>query len=249
MRKYLAFLSVLVFLTSNVWAAPKRFTSGVTNVASDKTMGQYIAIDPTAQDEFYDNFYIYVAANWTLTTTEGGTGSATEAVADEDGGVLLVTNAAGDNDHDFFQTLDEVVTLETGKKNWFRSRFKVSDATQSDFVCGLQVRDTTPLAVSDGVWFQKDDGDTNLDFHVAKASSQSSQTSVGTVADDTYLTTGFYFDGGTTIHYFLNNAELGTVSTSGFPTTELTVSFGVQNGEGNSAKTMSMDYILAAKER
>lgn len=249
MKRILAFLLITFSLVTFANAAPQRFIDGVSNVAADKTLGQYIALDPTASHAWFEENYIYVAANYTLTTDETGTGSATEAIGDEDGGVLVITNAAGDDDHDFFQTVDEVHTFETGKKTWFRARLKVSGATQSDFIVGLQVRDTSPLAVSDGIWFQKDDGDALLDFHVSKVSSQSSATGIATVIDDTYLTVGFYYDGRTTIRYFVNNSQLGTINTSGFPTTELTISFGLQNGIGNSAKVMNMDYIVAAKER
>lgn len=229
-------------------STPKRFTNGVTNVASDKNLGQYLAPDPTLVHQFFNDFNIYLATEWTVTTTEAGAGDATEAIEDEDSGVLLLTNDDADDDLDFLQTVDEIFALESGKKCWFKARLKVSDAIQSDFVVGLQVRDTTPLAVTDGVWFQKDDGDDDLDFHIAKASSQSSQSNIATIVDDTYLTVGFYFDGLTTIHYYINDVELGTVETSDFPTTELCVSFGIQNGEA-VAKTMSVDFLFASKER
>ena len=47
--------------------------------------------------------------------TSGNPGDTAEGrfvyVADGDGGVLLVTNAAGDNDHDFFQLVKETNRL------------------------------------------------------------------------------------------------------------------------------------------
>ena len=248
-RLFNAFFLIL-FLVGNLWAAPQRFSNGVTNVISSATLGQYLALDPTVVHEFFDDFDIYLASDWTLTTTEAGAGSATEAVGDEDGGVILITNAAGNDDHDFLQSPDEIFLLESGKKAWFRSRLKISDATQSDFIVGLQIRDTTPLAVTDGVFFRKDDGDTNLDFIVQESASAITTTSaVTTVANDTYLTVGWFYDGRATISYFVNNAKLGTVTTTNvLPSTELTVSWGLQNGEA-VAKTMNMDYLFVAKER
>jgi len=111
-----------------------------------------------------------------------------------DAGVLVLTNAAGDNDLDFLQMVAETFLFEVGKKLWFKARFKVSDATQSDFIMGLQITDTSALAVSDGVFFQKDDGDTALDFHVEKNGTATSASDIATIVDDTYLTVGFYYD-------------------------------------------------------
>lgn len=249
-KRIVTLISAFLFLfpVLAISASPARFVNGATNVASTTALGQYLAMDPSKTHTFYNEMYIYLATEWTLTTTEAGGGSATEAIEDEDGGVLLITNAAGNDDLDFFQTVDEMWTFETGKKVWFKARFKVSDATESDFIFGFQIRDTTALAVSDGVWFQKDDTDTQLDFHVAKASVQSDQNNIATISDDTYLTVGFYYNGSTKIQYFVNDALAGTVTTSAFPTTELTLSFGIQNGEA-VAKTMSVDYIMGAKER
>lgn len=233
-------------------SSPARFAGGVTTVRATDPLGQYGLPDPTKWHVFFDDFDRYNAADWTITTTEAGAGSATEALTDADGGVLLVTNDAADNDADFFQKVGESFLLEAGKRAFFKARFKVSDATQSDFVVGLQVTDTTPLAVSDGIWFQKDDGDTNLDVYCGKSSGAgtASAAAIATVADDTYLTVAWYYDGKGSLAYYVDGAQKGTLDASAtyLPDTELTISFGIQNGEA-VAKTMSLDYIFAAKER
>lgn len=230
-------------------ATPTRFTSGVTTAAKTQALGMFGMPDPTEWHVFFDDFDRYVAADWTITTTEAGAGSATEALTDADGGVLLITNDAADDDADFFQKVGESFKFESGKRTFFKARFKVSDATQSDFVMGLQITDTTPLDVTDGVFFQKDDGDTDLDFHVEKNSTATDATAIATVADDTYLTVGFHYDGKSAIEVFVDDVKVTTVATTNLPDDEvLTVSFGVQNGAA-AAKTMSVDYIFVAKER
>lgn len=229
-------------------SSPQRYSNGVTNVAASDPMGQLLFPDPTLCHVFFDDFNKYTAADWVVTTTEAGSGSATEAIQDEDGGVLKITNDDADDDLDFLQHAKEIFALESGKKAWIKMRCKVSDATQSDFLIGLTDRDTTPLNASDGIWFQKDDGDTNLDFHVAKADSTSSASAIATVADDTYLVLAVYYDGKDTIEYWVNGAKEGTLAADTLPTTELTVTFGVQNGEAAS-KSMSIDYIFACKQR
>jgi hypothetical protein len=199
---------------------------------------------------YFNDFMTYNSGDWTVTTTEAGTGSATEAITSGAGGQLLITNAAGDNDHDFFNLKGESFLITGSKRAYFSARFKVSDATQSDFVMGLQITDTSPLAVSDGIFFIKDDGDTNLDFIVEKDSTSTDTTAIHTMADDTFVTVAFFIDPDTSlVHYSVNNAEpVGVVNTNLPDNEELTVSFGIQNGAA-AAKTMTIDYVTAIVER
>ena len=53
--------------------------------------------------QYSNDFMTYNSGDWTITTTEAGTGSASEAITSGAGGQLLLTNAAGDNDLDFLQ--------------------------------------------------------------------------------------------------------------------------------------------------
>ena len=64
------------------------FTSGVTNVGADSTLGKFKAPAPHKYHTYFNDFDTYLASDWTITTTEDGTGSATEALADGDGGLL-----------------------------------------------------------------------------------------------------------------------------------------------------------------
>lgn len=233
---------------------PTRFTNGVTNNTKENILGQLSQLDPTTLHTYFNDFDTYTAADWTITTTEAGSGSATEALTDADGGVLLITNDDADNDADFFNKVGESFLFELGKKLFFKAKFKVSDATQSDFVIGLQITDTTPLDVTDGVFFQKDDGDANLDFHVEKDNTATSASAIATIADNTYITVAFYYNGVDKVYYAASSSStnpsiLGSLATTNLPEDEaLTISFGLQNGEA-AAKTMSIDYIFAAKER
>ena len=98
------------------------FTSGVTNISADGTLGKLKAPAPHKYHAYFNDFDTYLASDWTITTTEDGTGSASEALTDGDGGILLVTNAAGDNDHDFFQLVKEGFKYEAGKQLAFKIR-------------------------------------------------------------------------------------------------------------------------------
>ena len=226
------------------------FTSGVTNVGTDSTLGKLKAPAPHKYHQYFNDFDTYLASDWTITTTEDGTGSASEALADGDGGVLLVTNAAGDNDHDFFQLVKEGFKFESGKQIGFHVRFKTNDATQTDIVAGLQLTDTTPLDVTDGIFFLKSDGAATISFIVEKDRTQSTLTLPNSLADDTFMTLGFIYDPKVQkFHVFQNNVLAGTVVSTNAPDDEeLTLSFGIQNGAA-AAKTLSVDYVGAYKER
>lgn len=228
---------------------PVRFPNGVTTVTSSNPLGQFGMPDPTEWHVWFDDFDKYTAGDWTITTTELGVGSASEAASSADGGVLVITNDAADDDADFFQWPVETFKFVSGKRLFFKTRFKVSDATQSDFVIGLQITDTTPLAVSDGVFWRKDDGDANLDFIVVKNSTETAATAASTAANDTWMTLAFAYDGKSAITYYKDDVKLGTSAITNMPDDEeLTVSFGIQNGEA-VAKVMSVDYIFVASER
>lgn len=225
----------------------QRFPQGVTNSASTANMAMYGLPDPSVWHTYFNDFDTYLASEWVVTSV----GAATRALTDADGGVLLLTNAAADDDSTFLDKVGESFLLASGKKAFFKARFKVSDATQSDLVIGLQVTDTTPLDVTDGIYFVKVDGSTNLSIVCRKDAGAGSETAVAAVlANDTYVTVGWFYDGDALVSYFVNDVQIGTLDgTSAYlPNTEITVSFGVQNGEA-VAKTMHVDFILAALQR
>jgi len=229
------------------------FPNGITNADRGSEFEKLILPDPTQAHVYFNDFTTYVAGDWTITTTEGGTGNASEALTNVAGGALLITNDDADNDSDEFQLAVESFKFASGKKSWFKTRFKVSDATQSDWIIGLCITDTTLIdAMSDGVYFKKDDGDASIDFALELNGSATEASGIATQSDDTFVTLGWYFDGDTTngIKYYVDGTHKGTQTTMTNLCTdeELAVSFALQNGAA-AAKTMTMDYIFAAQER
>jgi hypothetical protein len=226
-----------------------RLPNGVTNVADNALFADMVQPDPTKFHQFFDDFDNYTAGNWTVTETDAG---ATQALTAGDGGLLLVTNSAADDDLVALQKNPAAFTFTAGKKTFFRCRFKVSDATQSDVVFGLQVVDTTPLDVTDGIYFLKADGSTAISVVCRKNAStgSTSAASIATLANDTFIELGFYYDGESKVYYEVNGSVVGSLDgTSAYlPDTTCTVSFALQNGEA-VAKTMTVDYVYVAKER
>jgi len=223
-----------------------RLPDGITNAAVGSIFASMKQPNPLQFHQYLDDFDVYVAADWTVTET----GVATQALADGDGGLLLITNAAADNDNSFSQKVGESFLFATGKRLFFETKFQVSDATQSDIVIGLQITDTAPLVVSDGVYFLKADAATSFSFIAEKDSVEVSDTGIGTLADATDITLSFFWDGIDRIWYAVNGTVTGSITPGdSLPDDEeLTLSFGIQNGEA-VAKTMTLDYLYAAKER
>ena len=229
------------------------FPSGVTNVRNNTTLGQLVFPDPTRCHSWMDDFDDYVAAEWTITET----GTGTRAVGNLDGGILVITNGASDDDANFLQWsgATNAATVETWKWQadralWFKARMKISDATESDLVFGLQITDTTPLDVTDGFFFIKPDGSTTLTFRAEKNDTASTVTTA-TLANDTYFTAGFWWNPALgVLNVYYNDELVGQLtSTTNFcDDEELTISFGIQNGEA-VAKSMSLDYVFVSKDR
>lgn len=225
-----------------------RFPPGVTNAAPGTTLGNMGQLDASKFHTYFNDFDTYAAGDWTVTET----GTTTQALTAGDGGLLLISNDATDNDATFMQLAIASFLMEAGKRAFFKMRFKVDDATQSDIQLGLIVADTTPLDATDGIYFQKDDGDTHLDVYIRKDATTGSKSSldVAELADNTYIVLGFEYDGKSKVYAYVNDAVVATLDASStyLPDANLAVSFGIQNGAA-AAKTMTVDYVLAAKER
>lgn len=225
-----------------------RLPGGLTNVALTDIFANMNAPVPTLLTSYYNDFFTYTAGDWVVTETDS---AATEALTAGSGGLLLVTNTAADNDLVALQKTPAMVTMVTTQQTWFSARFKVSDATQSDIVFGLQVVDTTPLDVTDGIYMLKADGAATFDVICRKdaTTGSTSATAVASLADDTYIVFQWYYDGAGKLFYGTNGTVLGSLSVASyFPDTGMTVSFALQNGEA-VAKTMTVDWVGVWQER
>lgn len=208
-------------------------------------MGEFILPDMTKAHIFFEDFDYYNAADWIVTEV----GVAAQALDNVDGGNLVITNAGADDNSSFLQKLGESFLFQTRKKLWFDCLIEVNDAIQSDVVIGLQITDTTPLSVTDGVYFIKNDDAATFDFVVAKDSALTTTSAVSTLSSATFKRLSFFYDGVDKITIFDDGVAVATSVTTNLPDDEtLTISFGIQNGEAG-VTVMSVDYIMAAKER
>ena len=236
---------------------PTHFPNGISNRTKGHPLFNYPYLDPSKYYTYFDDFFEYHSGIYTITTTEAGSGNASEAITSGAGGQLLITNDDADNDLDFFQLKGEAFRFDSTKRMFFSSRFKVNDATQSDLVMGLQITDTTSLDVTDGIFFIKGDADTQPDFIIEKDNSSTlSVLEMNAMEDDTFVTLSFEYDpldvatGGPVFRVYQDDVQVGEITgTTNAPDDEdLTISFGIQNGEA-AAKTLTIDFILVAVER
>jgi len=203
---------------------------------------------PEYANRFEDHFNRYAAADWTITTVEAA-GAATEALSDHVNGVLLVTNGTADDDRDELVNVAEAFRLYDNFPTYCALRFKISDATQSDFWFGL-INATSYWAATpdDAVIFSKQDGDANLDF-ITRTNAAQALTDTGIdLTDLGWIRVGFHWDGHDTVRYFVYRDYDMFCLAQGSHTTyiaqdeELRLGFGLRNGAA-AAKAIYVDYI------
>lgn len=210
--------------------------------------------NPTKIYGLHHDFLNLNASDWVITNV----GSGTYVIADEKGGVLTVTNGASDNDHVFFQhegvddasqTASETFKFETGKKIAFTCKFRTNAPTQSDIYFGLYDTDATPVAgIAEGVYFRKADESTAVNLVVVTGGVETVTQAFSTVVTSEFVELEFYYDGKNEIKIYANGTHVATSGITTLPTTELALSFGIQNGVA-SAGILGVDWISCLAER
>lgn len=222
-----------------------RFPGGVGTVSDASLLADLPFPDPTRYHTYMDDFGDYTATEWIVS----GTGTAA-LVPNGPGGVLLLTNTALEDALTALQKSPAVFSPSTGKKLFFKARFKVGEAIQSDFVFGLQIIDATPLDATDGFYFSKVDGSASVSL-VSRNNATTGSTSavVGTMPSNSYVDAFMMFDGANKLVGEIAGTRVALDITNYRPdAAALAVSFAIQNGEA-VINTMSIDYIFVAAEK
>ena len=140
----------------------------------------------------------------------------------------------------------------SGDQVWFQGRFRVSDAVNTELVGGLQITDTTPMAVSDGVYFHKPSGAARMFLvQVSAATGLTTTTDTGVdVASNTFATAGWFYDANGNVFWEIKDANGNVVgdgsAVANLPTVTLTVSFGILNAAA-AIHDLDIDYVFAAQ--
>jgi hypothetical protein len=96
--------------------------------------------------------------------------------------------------------------------------------------------------------FESVDGSAAVYFNNDNNTTDSDSGTLHTMVDDTFVTLAAYYDGGTTIQLFVDEAPVATMTSITVPAAEMAVGFGYINGAAG-AETTDVDYILVVKER
>lgn len=199
--------------------------------------------------ELYNDFLVasdYAAGNWVVSETDAG---ATQAIAaDELNGALLLTNTAGEADVLGLQSAEEFFKMSAGKRAWFETKLKVSaDSSLHNLTVGFMTTDTTPLATTDSVGFRKVAASSSI-LALTEDNTTETTTAVGTLADATYVTLGFYWDGINKVRFYVDRALKATHATNIEQTNKLALTISMTNASA-AADTITIDYIYVAMER
>lgn len=198
--------------------------------------------------------------DWTYTVTNS---TAPTTVTHANTGTAAFTNAAADNDRIEVDETAEWIKLTDGIRMRFQAKLTFSDATQADYGFGIGIIDTDWLGdtaiMSDGVFFEKNDGDTQIDVVIAyNATATTDYVRVSNVA--TADTAAHVYtldvimdptrDGAGQVIAYVDGVKVSDVFySSGLPyDEELCIKYGVQNGEA-VAKTLTTDYVAAGVNR
>jgi len=211
------------------------------------------AIGPTVTKVLEEFVYTPFSAadapsEYTTTEVDVGLGDTTVALlaATLPGGHLLITAAQNDNDGAQIQHLGEAFLLAANKPCYFGCRFRVSEATQSDFDIGLCVTNAALLGgMTDGVYFEKVDGSTTCNL-VLETVSAPTATAVLTVVANTFYTLEFLWNG-TAIDSWVNGVlQTRPAVLTNLPQTQtLTPSIAFLSGAAGAGKTMTIDWMRA----
>ena len=197
--------------------------------------------------------------NWTIVKD---TGASAAIAADGTGGEVNLTSAATtDNDGASIQAKQESFALPTsaGKKLYFETRVKISDATQTDFLVGFTEAFTTnpesALLSQNVIGFVKVDGSAIVKGTTESGGTQTlvtfDDTTKSTMENDTYVTLGLVATKNNTVNkveFFINRNKVGQ-STTNIPTANMKVMAMSVSGDATGTKVTTLDYIMAAQDR
>ncbi len=182
---------------------------------------------------------------WTLTVINADTAALTTVA----GGALLLTTDAAENDGPSIQLKGEAFQMTADSPLYFGIKLQISDATDSDFVVGLCITDTTLLAgMTYGIYFRNVDGSLNVATVTEAATVEEENLAMGVLVNATDITLEFIAESTGNVKFFIDGALVATHSTT-LPTAEvLTLSIEFLNG-AIGAETMTVDWIRVIQLR
>ena len=249
---------------------PQRSPAGLSTSAPGFLFGDYPGPTPFRMHERFEDFDHFLATDWTVTTTNAGTA----ALANGNGGNLLLTTAATGADLEAVQTPVLDFNVISGARMWYAINFATNDATATLIQAGF-ANTFAALAPTDGIYFEKPAAATVLNLVINKGGVKTTLL-VGNIANADPRTFGFYLDGKPTPSlyvfstlglltplafaqpYFVGGAQAVVSASSDpanpnqltnlpLPATGLVAGFAIK-ASAAAAKTLTVDYFYAGNE-
>jgi hypothetical protein len=254
-------------------ASPTRFPAGVSTQAIGSTLGQFPLPDPTDISVNFEDFFQYVAGDWTVTNTSSyqtiGLVVGNGGIISTTGGASSVTGNIGaiqSNPLNFnIATNTTTATAPPTQQAWFYTAFKATTAANNQLQVGV-ASSIAALTPTDGIYFNKAAGSAAITFVVRKGSASlaataysSGTTTVATLVDATFIKLGWYYDGKGNIDVFVNDAKVCSVDVgtstgtmvATFPNaTNMGIGFGCKAAAtAPTTADMIVDFMLSAQTR
>lgn len=246
---------------------PVRYTSGISTDPKWGPLADFGQPNPLTYHSFVDDFDYATGITGYYTATKTGNGTIAQTAGD--GGLaLFTTNSSTPAAGDVCSLQLPVASFKpaTTKKLFFLTRLQLSSAANNGLLCGFIQTTVTPFTVVDGLYFLKATGSaSNLILRSTVASVNTDltiPTAAYTLADATYIDLGFYYDGRGTVSAFVGSSLVSSppqaqlyaarspmaAFSPTLTTANLNLTLALQSGTASS-KTMTADFLLAAKER
>ena len=254
-------------------ASPTRFPAGVSTQAIGSTLGQFPLPDPTDMSVDFEDFFQYVAGDWTVTNT---TSHQTIGLVAGNGGLISTVGGASSVTSDIgaiqanplnfnIATNATTATAPPTQVAWFYCAFKATTAANDQLQIGVSASNAA-LTPTSGIYFNKAAGSAAITFVVRKGSASlaataysSGTTTVATLVDATYIKLGWYYDGKGNIDVFVNDAKVCSVDVgvstgtmvATFPNaTNMGIGFGCKAAvTAPTTADMVVDFMLSAQTR
>ena len=185
---------------------------------------------------------------WTTTLVDGGVdGLDSAGLGTTAGGVWKILTNDSENDGQNIQITGESFLPAADKPLYFGIQLQIDDATETDFIAGLCITDTTLLGgMTYGIYFRKVDGSLSVATVSESNSVEEENTAMGTMANATNITLEFIMESNTSIKYYVDGVLVATHATTIPTAEELTPSIHFLTGDA-SANTMLVDWLHAAQ--
>ena len=232
--------------------------NGISNARPGSTLESYMAMDPTALHEFFDECDYTISGIYTSTGTSAAALALGAPATYGAGGWLVIGTASaaggvGDQIQLGAASFSFVPPSGVPAYSWFKIKVFVADATNTALAFGLMETISATTAIpsyTDGVWFSKAGASTTININAKTGSANVfTPVAVGTLANSTAMTLGYFYDGiNANLNVYVNGVN--SVNIPNFvPTTAAMNPTAAVFATTTAAQVIGIDHLFAANLR